>query len=536
MKILDCTLRDGGYYNNWDFEPELVQSYLQAVALSGISYVELGLRNFPKNEFLGPFAYSSENYLKTLELPEGLTYGVMVDAKTILSSQLSIEAAVNALFCEEKNSCVSLVRIAAHFHEVEESKEIANQLKSKGYIVGYNLMQAGGKPDLEIEEKAKEISQWGSVDALYFADSLGNMDANEVQRIVRLIQKHWHGEMGIHTHDNMGRGLANSLTALEAGVEWLDSTVTGMGRGAGNTQTENLMAVLAEKYVELKPNKIYELVIRYFESMQKQYGWGTNLLYFLGAQQSVHPTYIQNLLSNTHIGKDEVVGALQYLLQLNGTSKYDGSVLEAALSLNKNTSEVTGDDVSGLLDGREVLLITNANSVAKHKKALELYIKNNKPIVISLNINKVLDDSFVDYIAITHNLKFLTEKENYSNLSKPIIYPAHRFPAQDVELLADNGNINYGVDIADNTFKVEKTSCLIPSELTIAYGLAFSIAAGANKVTFAGVDGYNSNDSRHLEMIEFFDTIGNDLQDNLEFISITPTTYPIKKGSVYAYI
>lgn len=124
MKILDCTLRDGGYYNDWDFDAELVKSYLNAVSGSGIEYVELGLRNFPKAGFLGPFAYSSESYLKTLNLPDGVTYGVMVDAKTVLSSPLSIEDAVDQLFCKETESCVSLVRIAAHFYEVEDSKKL----------------------------------------------------------------------------------------------------------------------------------------------------------------------------------------------------------------------------------------------------------------------------------------------------------------------------------------------------------------------------------------------------------------------------
>ncbi|MEI8705625.1 aldolase catalytic domain-containing protein [Pseudoalteromonas sp. B62] len=536
MKILDCTLRDGGYYNNWDFDAELVQSYLNAVSGSGIKYVELGLRNFPKSGFLGPFAYSSESYLQSLNLPSGVTYGVMVDAKTILTSSLSIEHAVDALFCEESESCVSLVRIAAHFYEVEDSKKIAQCLKAKGYIVGYNLMQAGGKPDLELEQKAKEINSWDCVDSLYFADSLGNMDSEEVTRIVNALRKYWHGEMGIHTHDNMGRGLDNSLTALNLGVTWLDATITGMGRGAGNTQTENLMAILADKYTYLNPTAIYELVIRYFESMQKDYGWGSNLLYFLGAQKNVHPTYIQNLLSNSHLGKDEVVGALQYLLEQNGTSKYDGAVLEAALNLNTSTEVISGDNVSNIFKNKEVLILTNAESVKKHKKAIELYIDKKKPIVISLNVNKIINDKVIDYIAITHNFKFLSEKSDYPSLTKPIVYPAHRFSPEDFKLIPANNNIRYGLDVAKGVFNVKESSCVIPNELTIAYALSFALAGGATDITLAGVDGYDSNDSRQLEMIEFFELLKEQVIERLNIFSITPTTYPVNKGSVYAYI
>ena len=176
MKILDCTLRDGGYYNSWDFSPEVVEAYLHAVAESGIEYVELGLRNFKKSGYFGAFAYTTESFLKTIELPAGPTYGVMVDAKTILTSGLSVNEAVDRLFVPKKDSQIGLVRVAAHFSEVYGCKEITQKLKSMGYIVGFNLMQSGGKPSELISELASEITSWDAVDALYFADSLGNMN------------------------------------------------------------------------------------------------------------------------------------------------------------------------------------------------------------------------------------------------------------------------------------------------------------------------------------------------------------------------
>ena len=134
MKILDCTLRDGGYYNNWDFESEVVEAYLNAVSGANIDYVELGLRNFPKEGFLGAYAYTTESHINSLDLPQGPVYGVMVDAKTILESGLSIENAVSKLFVPASESKIGLVRIAAHFHEVEESGLIVKQLKKLGYL------------------------------------------------------------------------------------------------------------------------------------------------------------------------------------------------------------------------------------------------------------------------------------------------------------------------------------------------------------------------------------------------------------------
>ncbi|MEI8602881.1 aldolase catalytic domain-containing protein [Shewanella sp. PP-Sp27a-2] len=286
FSILDCTLRDGGYYNNWDFSPEVVQAYLAAMAQAKIDYVELGLRNFPKSGFDGPFAYTTEVFIKTLNLPIGPTYGVMVDAKTILDAPMSIEDAVGALFVDADQTPIKLVRVAAHFHEVERSGPIIKSLKAKGYLVGYNLMQAGGKAEQVIADKAKIATDWGNLDSLYFADSLGNMDGEEVTRIVKALRTQWKGEIGIHTHNNMGKALDNTLTAQSLGVSWLDVTVTGMGRGAGNAQTESLLAVIDKVSDKYQPSAVYELVIRHFETMQKAYGWGAAYYIFLGLKMT----------------------------------------------------------------------------------------------------------------------------------------------------------------------------------------------------------------------------------------------------------
>ena len=160
MNILDCTLRDGGYYNNWDFEEVIVESYLSCMSEANIYYVEQGLRNFPQDHFLGAFAYTTEDFINSLKLPVGPKYGVMVDAKTILESKISVIEAIDSLFVPAHESKIDLVRIAAHFKEVEYCSEIVRYLKKLGYTVGLNLMQAGGKSDELISNKALQINDW----------------------------------------------------------------------------------------------------------------------------------------------------------------------------------------------------------------------------------------------------------------------------------------------------------------------------------------------------------------------------------------
>lgn len=534
LKILDCTLRDGGYYNDWDFDLYVVQSYLDSLALANIDYVELGLRSFPRPGFLGGFAYTTEDFLSTLLLPENLQYGVMVDAKTILSSDFSVCDAVSALFVPAKDSPLSLVRVAAHFHEVSASKDIVKQLHALGYVVGFNLMQANGKTSEVIREKAEEISQWGVVEVLYFADSLGNMDADDVMRIITDLRAHWHGPLGIHTHDNMGKGLDNTICAMDNGVTWADATVTGMGRGAGNTKLETLLAHMVQKTDRYHAKPIYELVIRTFEPMQKNYGWGTNLLYFLGAQNNVHPTYIQNLLSNTHYGKDEIIGAIDYLSNLDGTTFYNGKVLDTALNFNKQDNNCSGTTkLQGLFDDKNLLLVANSESLRKYHLAIRSYIKRYDPTVIVLNAAADIDVNLVDYYVISHNSKFLSEAKLYKALSHPVILPKARFTKDELETFGDVELIDYGITIAPNALDNHGTYATVPYDLTIAYILAGLLESKPRSLSVVGFDGYGLNDPRQQEMISLL-KLFEAKADDLKIIALTPTTYPVSESSIYA--
>ncbi|ABE55947.1 pyruvate carboxyltransferase [Shewanella denitrificans OS217] len=533
FSILDCTLRDGGYYNNWDFCPEVVSAYLDAMAKSKIDYVELGLRNFPKKGFDGPFAYTTESFLKGLGLPSGPTYGVMVDAKTVLDAPMTIEQAIDKLFVDASKSPIKLVRVAAHFHEVEHSGPIVKALKAKGYIVGYNLMQAGGKPNEVIAAKAKVASQWNSLDSLYFADSLGNMDATEVTRIVKALRTEWSGDIGIHTHNNMGKALDNTLTAKELGVNWLDVTVTGMGRGAGNAQTESLLAVLSNVTNYYLPSSVYELVIRHFEQMQKVSGWGSSLLYFLGAQNDVHPTYIQNLISNKHYGTEEIVGAINYLSQLEGTTSYNGDVMESAISFDTSSKEISGTDLLlGKFKGKELLIVSNGPSLSRYLSEIKNYIEERKPIVIAINAISTLAPEFVNYYCVSHNSKFLSEQDVYKSLERPLIMPAHRFTDEELKSVS-NEFIDYGLNIESDKFMVADKSCSVPYDLTAAYALAIAVHSQAKSVSLVGVDGYERGDIRQTEMFDLLSKFKL-FAPNLTIKALTPTSYPVEQGSIYA--
>ena len=180
LNILDCTLRDGGYYNNWDFPNELVNKYLKTISHSGIKFAEIGFRSFKRNIFKGPNWYTTDSYIDNLVIPKKINLGVMVNAFEIISHPKGLKKAVNILFKDKKKTKLKFIRLACHFNEFDKTTKICNFLQKKGYIVGINLMQISEqskKNILHVASKCKEIKP----DILYFADSLGRLRNNNIK-------------------------------------------------------------------------------------------------------------------------------------------------------------------------------------------------------------------------------------------------------------------------------------------------------------------------------------------------------------------
>ena len=146
-------------------------------------------------------------------------------------TEISCTDVLERLFTQPATvSPVDIVRFACHFHEFPKALPAAAWLKDRGYEVGFNLMQIAECSPKQIKELTSMASDW-PLDVLYFADSMGSMFPDDISRMVGWLREGWQGELGIHTHDNMGMALANTLRARAEGVSWLDATVTGMGRG-----------------------------------------------------------------------------------------------------------------------------------------------------------------------------------------------------------------------------------------------------------------------------------------------------------------
>jgi 4-hydroxy 2-oxovalerate aldolase len=530
MILFDCTLRDGGYYNSWDFSLDITNKYLEAMQAAGVDIVELGLRSLINKGFKGASAYTTDTYINTLSIPVGLKIAVMINASELLGD-LSLDIVLEKLFpATAANSPVAVVRIACHVHEFVNALPACNWLKDRGYMVGFNLMQVADRSQDEVEALSLEASKY-PIDALYFADSMGSMDPAQTSKIISWLRKHWKGSMGIHTHDNMGLALQNTMQAIKDGVTWLDATVTGMGRGPGNARTEELVIEVADarkQTINMVP--LMGIIHSYFQPLKNRCGWGSNPYYYLSGKYGIHPTYIQEMLGDTRYSDEDILAAINHL-KVEGGKKFSFNELDA-------TRHFYQGDVKGnwhpevLLAGREVLILGAGPGVAEHKVAIESYIKTKRPIVIALNTQSAVSQELIELRVACHPVRLLADCDAHTLLPQPLVTPASMLPVDVIESLKGKELLDFGLTVKSTGFEYAATNAVLPNSLVISYALAIANSGKATRILLAGFDGYGAGDPRTKEMQKVLEAYKD--SDAVDVISVTPSNYTIPTLSIYA--
>lgn len=529
--LLDCTFRDGGYYTDWDFPAGLIQDYLRAMAAAGVDIVELGMRSLKNEGFKGACAFTPDDFLRGLEIPDTLAVGVMVNAAELLQDGQVSTTALDALFPEPaQHSPVDLVRIACHVHELVAALPAATWLHERGYRVGFNLMQVADRSEQEIAGLANAATQW-PVDVLYFADSLGSLNPERTGAIVRTLRQNWPGAIGMHAHDNMGLAQTNALRAIDEGATWVDATVTGMGRGPGNPRTEHMAIEIAERRGEA-PNlaPLLELVRQKFEPMRQQYGWGINPYYYLAGKHGIHPTYVQHMLSDTRFDPEDVLAVIEYLKGAEA-HQFSPGTLEFARHFYPGDPIGTWNPRS-LFDGSNVLVIGPGPGALEHRQALESYIRREEPVVLALNAQSIIEESLITARVACHPIRLLADLEEHLNRPQPLITPASMLPDRVSSELRGKTLLDYGLEIDPTGFEFGATFSKIPSSLVIAYVLAVATQGRAKRLLLAGFDGFGLSDPRTQEVEQILEKYREN-SESIDPVAVTPTQYTIRRCSVY---
>jgi 4-hydroxy 2-oxovalerate aldolase len=303
MKILDCTLRDGGYYTNWDFNKKISEIYFHALSKLPVDYIEIGYRSPAQTEYYGEYFYCPQYVIELTASKSNKKLAVMLNEKDVNPTQ-------GHDLLEPLVDKVALVRIAINPENITRGIKLAEVIKQMGFEVGFNVMYMSQWYKYKgFFNELKELN--GLADYLYLVDSYGGVYPSDVIRLVEDVKNHTSVKLGYHGHNNLELALINTLTAIDMGVEIVDATITGMGRGAGNLKTELLLTAINNKYgLGVDFNELGKLV-NAFENLRKEYEWGTNLPYMISGANSLPQKDVMEWVTKRFYSFNSILQALE---------------------------------------------------------------------------------------------------------------------------------------------------------------------------------------------------------------------------------
>ncbi len=286
IKVLDATIRDGGLVNNFFFEDDFVKELYQTNVKAGIDYMEFGYKAstevFDENEF-GKWKFCREEDIRAIvgENNTKLKIAVMADV-----GRTDFEKDI----IPKSESVIDMIRVATYVHQIPAAIEIIEYCHKMGYETTCNLMAVSTATETEIE-LALELLGNSPVDVIYLVDSYGSLYPEQVQNLSRVYLEKankFDKIVGIHAHNNQQLAFANTIEAASLGVSYLDVTLMGMGRGAGNCPTEAIMGFLKNPKFKILP------VLKFVQEFMlplKQSGlvWGYDIPYLITGMFNMHP-------------------------------------------------------------------------------------------------------------------------------------------------------------------------------------------------------------------------------------------------------
>jgi 3-deoxy-D-manno-octulosonate cytidylyltransferase len=269
VKLFDCTLRDGGYINNWSFSRECVKRMHDAVNKAGIEYVELG-------------------YMDNVDLSE-----VQKD-KSLIFLMVDYREGRDIVIPDKFDGVVDGIRVCAHKSEISDAIDQIKFIKNQGYITSLQMMGITNYSLEDLKTVHKSINS-SYLDILSIADSNGSLFPCDIKRILDSFKGRLY-DIGFHSHNNLQLSLANAIEAINCGVDIIDCTCSGIGRGAGNLPTELIISYINRFYGEkYRIMPMFDVNQDYILPLKSSYNWGYNIPQMIGGMEGLHPYYARDM-------------------------------------------------------------------------------------------------------------------------------------------------------------------------------------------------------------------------------------------------
>ncbi|MEE9461671.1 MAG: aldolase catalytic domain-containing protein [Bacteroidales bacterium] len=302
IKVMDCTVRDGGLMNNWQFSDDFVRAVYQACVQAGIDYMEIGYKSsesaFSRDE-VGPWKFCDDKDIRR----------VVGSNKTAL--KLSAMADIGRIdpgdIPPAKDSVIDMLRVACYVHQIDKGIALAEHCIDKGYEVCINLMAVSKVNEMDLDQALLDIAK-SRVPIFYVVDSFGSMYCENIQHLVQKYRKALPDKtLGIHAHNNMQLAMSNTITAIIENCNMLDATLLGMGRGAGNCPIEILIAFLKNPKYRLLP--LLDVIQKEIHPLQQEIQWGYHIPYLITGALNEHPRSAMKWMASEN--KDDFVSFMK---------------------------------------------------------------------------------------------------------------------------------------------------------------------------------------------------------------------------------
>lgn len=515
VELLDCTLRDGGYYTEWDFDPLVVRTYLSAMSRLPIGQIELGYVNDPQPGYSGEYFFLSSERIaqaRAILRPDQKVV-VMIDGKGYQPDRMG------PLF-GHLASLIDMVRITVAPMALAHGIALARALKAAGLRVGFNVMYLSTFQD-NLPAIAAAFEAADSFDSIALVDSYGGCTPSSVTQLFRGMREALPNKtLGFHGHDNMCLAFANSLAAIEGGADVIDGTLVGMGRGAGNLRIETMLVHLDSKGNERSLDyQALSAVIEPFEALHTQYGWGTNLPYMISGANNLPQRDVMNWISKNRYSVLAIIQALQR----QSKSEADESAYPPLEKLDP---------------ARPVLVVGGGASVRLHLDAIQRYIAKSGALLLfastrHLDLANQLGGEQILCLP-GHAAMRVDAEDNLANIAACIVAAPPRVtgcvprnldkPVHQTMPLAAGAEGQMG-PVSDI------------SPLDLALGAV--VALGVRECELIGFDGYEmastAEQELSLEVQRMLDLFRSQHQ-SIRLRSLTPTRYAVESTSVYGLI
>lgn len=527
IKVLDVTLRDGGCVNDFNFGKKYMDQILSAEEQAGVDYIELGYIDDTDGAYEGRTKFINERaagyFLKNKK--NGIEYLVMMDYGKFDVTKLSVSS----------ESGVDGIRLAFHRKNLRDIVSVGKEILDKGYKLYIQPMLTIHYTDKEILELIDIVNnELDQATALYLVDSFGEMRANDVERILNIYDHNLNKGIGIgfHSHNNLQMSYANAISLIRFPIDReiiVDSSILGMGKGAGNLNTELLLEHLNlfyEKKYELLP--LMEVIDSVLSPLKAEYNWGYSIEYYLSSKFHISPSYANYFYNKHSLSVKQLSELLSYVdeeKKISFDKEYARKIYREYKSRNLIDDNRAIDELKKIICKKDVLLVAPGKNAKIYADKVKEAARGDNVVVIGVNNPDLIE---IDYLMVSRMDMF------------------HALEGSGIQMIALS-------NITDDPSKVN--TLLNYSRWTLYKGetrdssgfviLRLMEYCKPNRIMLAGFDGlsFDINDNYYDETMRFAYTKENisknndllreyicELKKSIDVEYITPSLYEEKNG------